>query len=128
MRDAGGWQPDAPAAKFVIDGYPRSEEQLAGWTEVLSHKVEFACCLNLSVSDEEMKRRLLGRAETSGRLDDNAETIVKRFKTFEEETGPLLRYFEEQGKLRVVDGGRNPEDVFQDVKTCVEEATKEILM
>lgn len=54
------------------------------------------------VSDETMTKRLLGRAETSGRVDDNEETIKKRLKTFHDITTPVVDYYEQQGKLRKV--------------------------
>lgn len=39
---------------------------------------------------EIMEERLLGRAETSGRVDDNPEAIKKRFETFEAQTKPVI--------------------------------------
>ena len=53
-----------------------------------------------------MTKRLLGRAETSGRVDDNEETIKKRLKTFHDITTPVVDYFDKQGKLKKV-GLRN---------------------
>ena len=42
----GAWR-EGPAARFVVDGYPRSEEQLRGWQRELSNKVKFLCCISL---------------------------------------------------------------------------------
>ncbi|CAE8688410.1 unnamed protein product [Polarella glacialis] len=124
MRAAGGWRAGALAARFVVDGYPRSEEQLQGWQSIVSRKVNLLCCLSLEVGRDEMRRRLLGRAETSGRADDNAETIEKRFATFQAETGPLLKHFQSEGQLQVVDGGRDASLVFQDVRSSIIEAVE----
>ena len=49
-----------------------------------------------------MTERLLGRAKSSGRVDDNESTIKKRLKTFEEQTLPVLDVYDKQGKLRKV--------------------------
>lgn len=49
-----------------------------------------------------MKRRLLARGETSGRVDDNEETIAKRLETFENETKPVIEYYESQNKVKKV--------------------------
>ena len=50
-----------------------------------------------------MTSRLLKRGETSGRADDNAETIKKRFATFRNETMPVVeKIFKSSGKLRMV--------------------------
>ena len=46
-----------------------------------------------------MKKRLLKRAETSGRVDDNEETIVKRLKTFHNHTQPVIDHYDKQHKV-----------------------------
>lgn len=49
-----------------------------------------------------MKRRLLARGETSGRVDDNEETIGKRLETFENQTKPVIEYYESKNKVKKV--------------------------
>lgn len=49
-----------------------------------------------------MEERLIKRGETSGRVDDNAETIKKRFRTFMEKTVPVLEKYEQQNKVKLV--------------------------
>ena len=49
-----------------------------------------------------MEERLIKRGETSGRVDDNAETIKKRFRTFMEKTVPVLEKYEQQNKVKRV--------------------------
>lgn len=49
-----------------------------------------------------MEERLIKRGETSGRVDDNAETIKKRFSTFVEETLPVIESYGEKNKLKKV--------------------------
>lgn len=58
--------------------------------------------LYFDVADETMKTRLLGRALTSGRVDDNEETIMKRLKTFHDHTAPVMDYYAKQNKLQTV--------------------------
>ena len=58
--------------------------------------------LYFNVSDETMTKRLLGRAATSGRVDDNEETIKKRLVTFHDVTKPVIEHFQSQGKVREV--------------------------
>ncbi len=53
-------------------------------------------------SDETMTKRLLHRGQTSGRIDDNEETIKKRLKTFHNQTIPVLDLYERQNKLAEV--------------------------
>ena len=49
-----------------------------------------------------MRERLLERAKSSGRVDDNEETIKKRLKTFEDQTLPVLDVYEKVGKVQKV--------------------------
>ena len=58
--------------------------------------------LYFDVSDETMTKRLLARAETSGRVDDNEETIKKRLQTFHDITKPVIEHYEKEGKLKKV--------------------------
>jgi len=53
----------------------------------------------VQVKDETMKARLLKRAETSGRVDDNEETIKKRLKTFHDLTQPVIDHYAKQSKV-----------------------------
>ena len=49
--------------------------------------------------EEVMLKRLLKRGETSGRVDDNMESIKKRFKTFKETSMPVIDAFRQQNKV-----------------------------
>ena len=63
-----------------------------------------------------MKNRLMKRGESSGRVDDNEETIKKRLQTFHDVTQPVVDYYDKQGKLRRVNAERDPNAVFEDVQ------------
>lgn len=63
-----------------------------------------------------MQQRLLNRGKTSGRSDDNAESIKKRFRTFVETSMPVVEYFEKEGKVVRVDATKGPEEVYEVVK------------
>lgn len=72
--------------------------------------------LFLDCPQEIMLERLLERGKTSGRNDDNIESIKKRFLTYEESTRPIIEHFKCIGKVRAVDANRAPDLVFADVK------------
>ena len=74
----------------------------------------------VDASDETMKKRLLQRAESSGRVDDNEQTIGKRLATFHQETVPVIDYYDKQGKLRRVDAEKKPDAVYDDVKLILD--------
>jgi len=66
-----------------------------------------------------MQERLMKRGETSGRSDDNMESIKKRFKTFVETSMPVVDYFKKEGKVEWVMATKSPEEVYQDVKKAL---------
>jgi UMP-CMP kinase len=66
--------------------------------------------------EDVMEDRLINRGKTSGRADDNAESIKKRFKTFVETSMPVVDAFEKEGRVVKVMATRSPEEVYEDVK------------
>lgn len=106
---------------FLIDGYPREVPQAKKFEEMVSDD----CCrliemerflfqispcnlvLYVKASDDTMTKRLLHRGQTSGRVDDNEETIKNRLKTFHNQTMPVLDLYEKQGKVAEVNGEMN---------------------
>lgn len=78
-------------------------------------KVRFV--LFFECSEAVMEARLLKRAETSGRSDDNIETIKKRFKTFVQQSLPVADYFEKDGRLVRISAEQMPDEVYQQART-----------
>ncbi|PON87550.1 UMP-CMP kinase [Trema orientale] len=98
--------------KFLIDGFPRNEENRAAFEEVT--KIEPAFVLFFDCPEEEMERRILSRNQ--GREDDNVETIRKRFKVFLDSSLPVVQHYEAKGKVRKIDAARPITEVFESVK------------
>ncbi|KAE9463033.1 hypothetical protein C3L33_05059, partial [Rhododendron williamsianum] len=98
--------------KFLIDGFPRNEENRAVFESVTGIEPEFV--LFLDCPKEEMERRLLGRNQ--GREDDNIDTIRKRFKVYMESSLPVIEYYNSKGKVRKIDAAKTVEEVFEAVK------------
>jgi adenylate kinase family enzyme len=99
--------------KILVDGYPRNQENVDVWEKEMKDLVEVKGALYIEVSNEEMKKRLLGRNE--GRADDNEETIAKRLTTFEKETKPIVEYFEKQGNLIKIDGMKTVDEISKEI-------------
>ena len=99
--------------KILVDGYPRNQENVDVWEKEMKDLVEVKGALYIEVSNEEMKKRLLGRNE--GRADDNEETIAKRLTTFEQETKPIVNYFEKQGNLIKIDGMKTVDEISKEI-------------
>jgi UMP-CMP kinase len=70
--------------------------------------------------EKEMEKRLLERGKTSGRADDNLESIKKRFQTFVETSMPVVDYFESQGRVVSVKATSTPEGVYKETKEKIE--------
>ena len=60
-----------------------------------------------------MQARLLNRGKTSGRTDDNVESIRKRFRTFVDTSMPVVEHFEAKGKVERIDATPRPENVYR---------------
>lgn len=68
-----------------------------------------------------MLQRLLKRGETSGRTDDNIESIKKRFATFRETSMPVVEYYEKLNKVASVPTAKPVDEVYADVKKALRE-------
>jgi len=98
-------QPAADGSKygtrlFLVDGFPRNFDNLQGWTANMPH---VASCLGALVYDcpqDVLEARIMSRAETSGRSDDNLTSARKRFKTFQMQTMPVVLALEEVEKAQ----------------------------
>ena len=105
----------ATSKGFLIDGYPREMEQGTRF-EAEVRPCDFVLCFD--VSDDTMTKRLLGRAQTSGRVDDNEETIKKRLKTFHDITKPVIDHYSKEHKVEKIAAEKSADDVFLDVENA----------
>ena len=83
---------------ILFDGFPRNVAQAEILDKLLAkHGRTITCMIRLDVPREELIHRMLERAKTSGRSDDNEETIKKRFAVYHSQTEPLAKWFEKEG-------------------------------
>jgi adenylate kinase len=128
---------------FVLDGYPRNLDQ----AEYLAEITDLDVVASLSVPEEELVRRLTGRRvcsecganyhvefdrpeeegvcdECGGELiqrdDDTEETVRERLRVFEENTAPVIEFYDERGDLVEVDGEGTPDEVRERLESAVE--------
>ena len=92
-------EPDVVASGFVLDGFPRTIDQAQGLFEALGDEPLHAA-INLDVPLEEVTARMKARA----RADDTDEAIAQRLALYEQETQPILDWFDQQGLLLTIDG------------------------
>jgi adenylate kinase len=128
---------------FILDGFPRTVPQAEALGQVLSEKgIALDRVINFKVSRADVVRRLSGRrscpkcqatfhvefapskngdvCDRCGetlvqRSDDKPDAIEMRLKVYEEQTAPLITFYERQGKLSHLDGGGAVETVYQNL-------------
>ena len=96
---------EEPLAGFVLDGFPRTlaqARQSYEWGRAKGRT--FHAVISLRVPEDELVRRLLERGRSSGRSDDNEETIRNRLRVYSEHTEPLLDFYRGRDILVEVDG------------------------
>ncbi|CAK9438373.1 uncharacterized protein LODBEIA_P25970 [Lodderomyces beijingensis] len=83
-------------SKFLVDGFPRKMDQAFTFENTIAKS---AFTLFFECPESVMLKRLLERGKTSGRADDNIESIKKRFKTFIDTSMPVVDYFDKEGRV-----------------------------
>ena len=91
--------------KIIFDGYPRNLTQAKNLDNLLKkYKQKIDIVLKLSVSLETVKKRISERQTQEKRADDNEEIAIKRYKTYEKSSEPVLDYYKQSNLLKVVNG------------------------
>src|SRR5262245_14595924 len=90
---------------FILDGFPRTITQAEALEKLLAEKGDsLSAAVNFRVPDEELTRRMLGRASEEGRADDRPETIRERLRVYREKTEPLVSFYRKRDLVADVDG------------------------
>ena len=71
--------------------------------------------LKLSVSLETIKKRISDRQSVENRPDDNKEIAIKRYKTYEKSTEPVIEYYKKMNLLKVIDGERSIDQINKEI-------------
>ena len=110
--------------RIVFDGFPRTEAQAASLDAILDEvgrRVDAA--ILLEVPRELILNRLLKRSRELGRTDDTPDVVAKRFDVYEEQTRPLIEFYEKLGKVRRVDGVGEVDEVAARVRKAAMDGT-----
>ncbi len=96
---------DDAADGFLLDGYPRTADQVNELDSILDeHGKSLDAVILLTADTDEVVRRLLNRAIEQGRADDTEEVIRRRLEVYEAETAPLTSVYAGRGLVVMVDG------------------------
>jgi adenylate kinase len=105
-----------PEAKgFLFDGFPRTQAQSEALDKLLHLKhAEINVLLALTVTEEELLKRLLNRGLTSGRSDDTNESVIKeRIEEYHKKTAAVEKYYSKFNKVVQVKGEGTVEEIFE---------------
>jgi adenylate kinase len=142
-------QPDAVGRGYILDGFPRTVPQAEALDEMTRAR-PIDACLDLDVPRELVLRRISSRrvcrdcgtnymatgrehaewicdvcgGEVTQRDDDTPEAVNRRLDLYEEQTAPLIEYYQRQGRLVVVDGVGSPDEVFHRLTAAVHAAQR----
>jgi len=97
--------------KFLIDGFPRNFENNSIFERDMLELVNIQFLLYFDCPEDIMEERLLSRAGNSGRIDDNVESIRKRFAVFRQQTIPVVQHYQSKNKVVVINANQTISDV-----------------
>lgn len=97
---------------FLLDGYPRTPDQVAELDRVLQAEHEpLNAVIQIDADTDEVVARLLKRAAEQNRADDTEDVIRHRMSMYESQTAPLIDLYEKRGILVTVNGLGSVDDV-----------------
>jgi adenylate kinase len=109
---------------FLLDGYPRTTAQVDELDSILAESEDqLDVVLQLTADDEELVKRLLGRAAQEGRADDNETVIRHRLDLYHEQTEAVVSRYEERGIVTKVDGLGAIDDVTNRIMEALKSVT-----
>ncbi|MEJ7848584.1 MAG: adenylate kinase [Pyrinomonadaceae bacterium] len=138
---------DDAKGSFILDGYPRTAVQAAQLEELAREQSKEIQAIEVDVPREELMNRLTGRrscpvcgeiyniyskppavdgfcdfhpeVELQHRADDDAEKVKVRLETYDEQTKPLLEYYENSGRLKKIDGTGEVEGIYSELEELI---------
>ena len=106
--------------RLIFDGYPRNLNQAKTLKELLNkYQQKIDLVLQLSVSLDTIKKRILERQTLEKRADDSEEIAIKRYKTYEKSTEPVIDFYKKLNLLKVVDGERSIDQINKEISDII---------
>jgi adenylate kinase len=113
------------APGFIFDGFPRTVAQAEALDTLLAtYNENISVMVALVVDDNELLTRLLNRGKTSGRPDDQNESLIsKRIQEYNSKTTPVAEYYRGQGKYVAIEGIGAIDEIFGEIADAIETHT-----
>ena len=106
--------------RLIFDGYPRNLNQAKTLKELLNkYQQKIDLVLQLSVSLDTIKKRILERQTLEKRADDSEEIAIKRYKTYEKSTEPVIEFYKKLNLLKVIDGERPIDQINKEISDII---------
>ena len=106
---------------IIFDGYPRNLMQARNLDNLLKkYKQKIDIVLKLSVSLETVKKRILERKSQEKRADDNEEIAIKRYKTYEKSSEPVIDYYKQTKLFKVVNGEAGITEINSEISGLID--------
>ena len=106
--------------RLIFDGYPRNLNQAKTLKELLNkYQQKIDLVLQLSVSLDTIKKRILERQTLEKRADDSEEIAIKRYKTYEKSTEPVIDFYKKLNLLKVIDGERPIDQINKEISDII---------
>ena len=107
--------------KIIFDGYPRTLSQAKNLDNLLNkYKQKIDIVLKLSVNLETVKKRILERQTQENRADDNEEIAIKRYRTYEKSSEPVINYYKQSNLLKVVNGEAGISEINSEISDLID--------
>ncbi len=105
---------------IIIDGFPRSKEQLEALENLLSNSKDIVLqrVIEVVVSEEIAMQRVLGRNRGD---DDKIEVFKHRMSVYNEPLAIIEKFYEDKGVLVKVDGSKDIKNVVNQIKESISE-------
>jgi adenylate kinase len=115
-------QLDKPEAAngAILDGFPRTAAQAELVDRTLAERgARLHHILLLDVAEDELVRRVQGRAAVEGRSDDTPATIRTRLEVYQRDTAPLIAHYAQRGNVRRVPGSGTVDEIAMEIKRLI---------
>lgn len=106
---------------YIFDGFPRTLTQAEALKKMLAERnMEVSVMLDLNVDETELIDRLVKRGQTSGRSDDNFETVQKRIQVYHSKTAPVKEFYKKEGTSREIKGTGSMQEIFGQITKVID--------
>ena len=98
---------------FLIDGFPRNQNNLEGWNSIMGDKVNLKFVIFFNYPLEFCTEHCLSRAEASSSRSSNLECLSKRFNTYMTATMPIIQHYQKDNLVKTINVIGEPDQMFK---------------